>query len=65
MTPFPWEAAMQFGFGILRLSPLAFWSMTPRELSAAYTALVGNGVAMSPMGRDTMVGLMTRFPDRR
>lgn len=26
---------MAFGFGVLRLSPAAFWSMTPRELAAA------------------------------
>ena len=35
MQPFPWAHAMGFGFGVLRLSPDAFWRMTPRELAAA------------------------------
>lgn len=36
--PFPWNAAMRFGLGTLRLAPKAFWRMTPRELAAAMAA---------------------------
>ena len=38
MQPFPWQEAMRVGFGVLRLSPAAFWAMTPRELAAAIEA---------------------------
>lgn len=62
MTPFPWEAAMQVGFGVLKLSPDAFWRMTPRELAAAISALRGG--ADEPIRRARMDELMRRFPDR-
>ena len=62
MTPFPWAAAMQVGFGVLKLSPDAFWRMTPRELAAAITALRGG--AAEPMRRAQLNELMQRFPDR-
>jgi uncharacterized phage protein (TIGR02216 family) len=62
MTPFPWDAAMQVGFGVLRLSPDAFWRMTPRELSAAITVLRGESV--EAIGRARLTELMQRFPDR-
>ncbi|MEO1701462.1 MAG: phage tail assembly chaperone [Pseudomonadota bacterium] len=45
-APFPWGEVMAFGFGHLRLSPSAFWSMTPMELAAAMRAH-GVGVADS------------------
>lgn len=35
MKPFPWADAMQFGLGVLKLPPEAFWKMSPRELAAA------------------------------
>lgn len=63
MKPFPWHAAMQFGFGVLRLSPRAFWGLTPRELAAAWQALAGE--RPGPLGRDELEGLMERFPDGR
>ncbi len=44
MTPFPWEAAMRFGFGVLHLSSEAFWRLTPRELAAAFRAVAGEQV---------------------
>lgn len=62
MTPFPWAAAMKVGFGVLKLSPDAFWRMTPRELAAAITALRGG--AAEPMRRAQLNELMQRFPDR-
>lgn len=59
--PFPWDEAMRFGLGLLRLPPNDFWRMTPRELKAA----------MSAFGRpdDTrfastdLARLMRAFPD--
>ncbi|MFZ5733479.1 MAG: rcc01693 family protein [Pseudomonadota bacterium] len=63
MTPFPWVDAMRFGFGILKLSPDAFWSMTPRELAHAIHAVRGH--VPKPIARAAMNDLMTRYPDTR
>jgi uncharacterized phage protein (TIGR02216 family) len=52
---------MGFGFGVLRLSPEAFWRMTPRELGAAIAALAPPRAA--PLARATFDALMQRFPD--
>jgi uncharacterized phage protein (TIGR02216 family) len=52
---------MAAGFGVLRLSPAAFWSMTPRELDAALGAVLRP--AGSPLSRSDLAGLMQRFPD--
>ncbi|MCV0348791.1 rcc01693 family protein [Nitratireductor sp.] len=60
--PFPWSDVMGFAFGVLRLSPDAFWSMTPRELNCALEALCGGG-AGAP-ARNDLDRLMERFPDR-
>lgn len=59
--PFPWPAAMQFGFGVLRLSPDAFWRMTPRELACAIRAR--RGERPPPLDRAALDELMRRFPD--
>lgn len=61
MRPFPWREAMQFGLGVLRLSPDAFWKMSPRELAAAWTAVVGERAGS--MDRPGLEALMERFPD--
>lgn len=61
MTPFPWEHAMQFGFGILRLAPATFWAMTPRELGAAHNALYRIN---APLDRSRFTDLMNNFPDK-
>jgi len=63
MTPFPWREAMQFGFGVLRLSPEQFWRMTPRELACALIGARGGGVA--PLDRGGLDALMRRFPDHK
>jgi len=63
MTPFPWDAAMRFGLGVLRLPPREFWRMTPRELAAAWGAVVGDHTG--PLGRTELDGLMERYPDGR
>ena len=54
---------MRFGLGVLRLPPREFWRMTPRELAAAWGAVIGD--RGGPLGRDDLNGLMERFPDGR
>lgn len=54
---------MAAGFGLLRLSPKTFWSMTPREMERAMSVL-GGGQLAAP-GRADLAGLMRRFPDGR
>jgi uncharacterized phage protein (TIGR02216 family) len=52
---------MGFGLGVLRLTPDAFWSMTPRELAAAMEAVFGPQAA--PLDRASFAVLQARFPD--
>lgn len=63
MNPFPWTEAMRFGLGVLRLPPRDFWAMTPRELAAAWGAVMGDRVG--PLGRTDLDKLMETFPDGR
>ena len=52
---------MAFGLGDLRLSPDAFWRMTPRELAAA---MRGPGHVVAPsLERSALARLMRDFPD--
>jgi uncharacterized phage protein (TIGR02216 family) len=53
---------MRFGFGVLRLSPDAFWRMTPRELAQAIIAVRGQGSL--PIERAELNALIKRFPDQ-
>lgn len=62
MTPFPWRQAIGFGLGVLRLSPDAFWRLTPRELAHAAEAVLGPAPAAPD--RSALEALMRRFPDR-
>lgn len=53
---------MGVGLGVMRLSPAAFWAMTPREFAAAV-----RGVAPEPTSRfrrSRLDELMQAFPDR-
>lgn len=59
---FPWDAAIGFGLGRLRLSPRDFWAMTPVELAAAWRALAGGNVGQAP-DRAALTALMERYPD--
>lgn len=59
--PFPWIDAIGFGLGVLRLTPEAFWRMTPRELAFAIRG--ARGGAPEPLGRDDFDALMRTFPD--
>jgi uncharacterized phage protein (TIGR02216 family) len=58
---FPWDQVMAAGFGLLRLSPAAFWTMTPREMERALSVLASAG-ADAPRKGDLAV-LMRAFPD--
>ncbi len=56
---------MALGFGLLRLSPDAFWAMTMPELAAALRGLRGEtGLPDAPDG-ETFHALMRLFPDER
>jgi uncharacterized phage protein (TIGR02216 family) len=52
---------MAVGFGELRLSPAAFWAMTPREFAAVFAARAPAGG--EAIGRGGFDRLMARFPD--
>lgn len=62
MRTFPWDEAMRFGFGVLRLPPTHFWGLTPRELAAAFEAVSGRARGVAP-GREGLAELMRRYPD--
>jgi len=54
---------MAMGFGLLRLSPKAFWAMTPIEFERAMR-VVRPGRISTP-GRADLAALMRAFPDLR
>jgi uncharacterized phage protein (TIGR02216 family) len=61
LAPFPWNEAIGFGLGVLRLSPEAFWTMSVRELALAIEAVRGPRIV--PFARADFAALMRRFPD--
>ncbi|MEL6225777.1 MAG: rcc01693 family protein [Pseudomonadota bacterium] len=54
---------MHVGLGLLRLSPDAFWAMTPREFLAA-TGWHKHNRATGGLDRKALDRLMCVFPDR-
>jgi uncharacterized phage protein (TIGR02216 family) len=52
---------MGFGLGALKLSPAAFWAMTPREMAAAIRAVLPD--AAGGFGKTRLEALMRRYPD--
>ena len=58
---FSWQLAMQFGFGVLHLSPKDFWSMTLVELNCALQIHYGH--RLQTLGRNNLNSLMDSFPD--
>lgn len=54
---------MAIGFGVLRLEPRAFWSMTLPELDAAVRGRFGAAGAERPPSRREFESLTQRFPD--
>ena len=63
MRPFPWDEAIGFGLGVLRLSPQAFWSMTPRELALRNRRR--DRRRRRRFAASELADLMTRYPDGR
>ncbi|MGI8527374.1 MAG: rcc01693 family protein [Pseudolabrys sp.] len=62
LQPFPWDEAIGFGLGVLKLSSAEFWRLTPRELALAAQAVSGNS---APLRRADFAQLMMRYPDGR
>jgi uncharacterized phage protein (TIGR02216 family) len=60
-APLPWRSLIGFGLGVLKLSPEAFWRMTPRELAAAIEGVLGPHRA--GLDRASFASLRARFPD--
>jgi uncharacterized phage protein (TIGR02216 family) len=58
---FPWQEAMAFGFGYLKLSSKEFWSLTPKELYAAMRYLAP--LPSTYPSKESLHHLMTLFPD--
>jgi uncharacterized phage protein (TIGR02216 family) len=54
---------MAMGLGTLRLPPSSFWSMTPRELTAAMHPLTAIHTPSGPPSRNDLAAMMMRFPD--
>ena len=54
---------MAAGLGLLRLTPAAFWSMTPKELEAALRGLLDPAHLDAPLPRTALAQLMARHPD--
>jgi uncharacterized phage protein (TIGR02216 family) len=52
---------MGVGLGVMRLSPAAFWAMTPKEFAAAARGVVPQPAA--GFGRTHLGELMRKFPD--
>jgi uncharacterized phage protein (TIGR02216 family) len=59
---FPWDEAMRFGFGTLRLPAAHFWGLTPKELAAAFEAVSGRARG-GALGRPRLAEMMERYPD--
>jgi uncharacterized phage protein (TIGR02216 family) len=57
---FPWDHAIGFGLGVLRLAPTDFWNMTPRELAFAFAPFQ---VSAHAPDRAVLDQLLTQFPD--
>lgn len=62
--PIDWDALMRLGLGVLRLSPEAFWSLSPRELARAVEGAAGREAGPAPLTRDGLARLMVAYPDR-
>lgn len=58
---FDWPALMRLGLLGLRLTPDAFWALTPAELMV----MLGKDGAGAPLGRRRLEELAQAFPDDR
>lgn len=61
----PWRQFMEISFGILKLTPEAFWQMTPPEWLAAMKGWDSQHYSdqLPPIQRDDLLELMQHFPD--
>ena len=59
-----WQQLMQFGLGVLGLSPGDFWDMTPREFVAASEGRLGATGPEASMDHAELAALIQRHPDR-
>ncbi|TNJ46727.1 rcc01693 family protein [Phaeobacter sp. B1627] len=60
MAALDWPALMRAGLVGLRLTPEAFWRLTPAELRL----MLNLDPDAAPMDRDRLSRLMAAFPDR-
>ncbi|MCB1310704.1 MAG: phage tail assembly chaperone [Sedimentitalea sp.] len=60
MTGIDWPALMRAGMQGLRLTPDAFWRLTPAELQL----MLGQGATDAPMSRAKLDALLAVFPDK-
>ncbi|MCE8554436.1 phage tail assembly chaperone [Ruegeria pomeroyi] len=60
MNGFDWPALMRAGILGLRLTPEAFWRLTPAELRL----MLGQGAGTAPMGRAGLDALLAAWPDQ-
>ena len=60
MSAFDWPALMRAGMHGLRLSPDAFWALTPVELAI----LLGQGYGPAPLTRTGLDALLRDYPDQ-
>ena len=58
-TIMDWPGLMQLGLHDLRLSPAAFWALTPSEL----LVMLGAEAREAPLGRSRLEELAAVFPD--
>lgn len=56
-----WPTLIAFGLGRLRLTPEAFWALSPRELAAM--APTEAAAIVNPLERSRFEALAARFPD--
>ncbi|MCU9838099.1 MULTISPECIES: rcc01693 family protein [Ruegeria] len=60
MSGFDWPALMRAGMLGLRLTPEAFWRLTPAELRL----MLGQGAGAAPMNRAGLDALLAAWPDK-
>jgi len=63
----PWPRLLEIAYGVLRLTPETFWSMTPCEWMSGlkgWKESHGSPVSASAITRQEMLQLMARFPDQ-
>ncbi|MDP5215943.1 phage tail assembly chaperone [Ruegeria sp. 2205SS24-7] len=59
MSGFDWPDLMRAGMQGLRLSPQAFWQLTPAELRL----MLGQAAAGRPLDRTGLDALLAAYPD--